>query len=567
MSSQEQINEHQETDASAMSSQEQINEQQETDTFAMNSQKQINERQETGASAESSQKQINEQHETDTYAMSSQKQINEQQETDASAESSPKLINEHQETDTAAVSSPKQINDLNEQSGQVTNRNIQPNHKSKHMPLHVTDKFAQPKQMKTERPSIQNTVTIRHKNKGLVTKRKNMINANKAVIDMTSKTSKAHKIKTISQKNKLVSKFNIRHRLANTSKKQKLAVTTNKEFNTSFMHERKMRKRKATNIQSRQRPAKLPKLNDNEESSSDDDKPLIFFKKSIQEETDVDMDPTYKPNINDVNSSDSEYSDNMSEKEKASSKEKETLKNLMEKSLKKLAKTSSQTNNVNEHFKKKSVKAKQLGTQSRISHKLEKCSTVSMSNCHRKLSYKQCQEAKGPCISTENYSNVNAEETRQGLPVKENYMSLIVRAKQESQQEAELRQMMDQVHEQRLDQLLFSNGYIRQYAPSDGNCFFEAAVFAMSSDLDSTGLRKQLCMHLEDNMEEYVGFLMSKTRDIDDLAFIKSYCKEIEVLKQNGYWSTKAGDFLPLALANWSKRPVRIYTSNANLHK
>ena len=140
-------------------------------------------------------------------------------------------------------------------------------------------------------------------------------------------------------------------------------------------------------------------------------------------------------------------------------------------------------------------------------------------------------------------------------------MSLIVRAKQESQQEAELRQMMDQVHEQRLDQLLFSNGYIRQYAPSDGNCFFEAAVFAMSSDLDSTGLRKQLCMHLEDNMEEYVGFLMSKTRDIDDLAFIKSYCKEIEVLKQNGYWSTKAGDFLPLALANWSKRPVRIYTS------
>ena len=138
------------------------------------------------------------------------------------------------------------------------------------------------------------------------------------------------------------------------------------------MHERKMRKRKATNIQSRQRPAKLPKLNDNEDSSSDDDKPLIFFENSIQEETDVDMDPTYKPNINDVNSSDSEYSDKMSEKEKASSKEKETLKNLMEKSLKKLAKTPSQTNNVNEHFKKKSVKAKQLGTQSRTSHKLEK---------------------------------------------------------------------------------------------------------------------------------------------------------------------------------------------------
>ena len=56
-----------------------------------------------------------------------------------------------------------------------------------------------------------------------------------------------------------------------------------------------------------------------------------------------------------------EYSDNMSEKEKASSKEKETLKNLMEKSLKKLAKTSSQTNNVNEHFKKEVSKSQTIG--------------------------------------------------------------------------------------------------------------------------------------------------------------------------------------------------------------
>ena len=54
---------------------------------------------------------------------------------------------------------------------------------------------------------------------------------------------------------------------------------------------------------------------------------------------------------------------------------------------------------------------------------------------------------------------------------------------------------------------------------------------------------------------------MSKTQDIDYLTFIKSYCQEIDVLKQTGYWSNKAGDFLPLPLSNWSKRPVRIYTS------
>ena len=56
---------------------------------------------------------------------------------------------------------------------------------------------------------------------------------------------------------------------------------------------------------------------------------------------------------------------------------------------------------------------------------------------------------------------------------------------------------------------------------------------------------------------------MSKTRDIVDLTFIKSYCKEIDVLKQTGYWSNKAGDFLLLALSNWCKRPVRIHTCDS----
>ena len=55
--------------------------------------------------------------------------------------------------------------------------------------------------------------------------------------------------------------------------------------------------------------------------------------------------------------------------------------------------------------------------------------------------------------------------------------------------------------------------------------------------MDAATLRNKLCTHLEDKMEEYVGFLMSKTRDIDDLTFIKSNCKEIDVLKQTGYWS------------------------------
>ena len=104
-----------------------------------------------------------------------------------------------------------------------------------------------------------------------------------ACSDTTNKTSKGQNIKTSSQKSKSISKLNKRYRPANTSEKQKVAFTTNKELNTSFTHGRKRRKRKATNMH-------------NEDSSSDEDKPLIFFNmnstKNIQEETDVEMDPT-----------------------------------------------------------------------------------------------------------------------------------------------------------------------------------------------------------------------------------------------------------------------------------
>ena len=201
--------------------------------------------------------------------------------------------------------------------------------------------------------------------------------------------------------------------------------------------------------------------------------------------------------------------------------------------------------------------------QKRSMCNLKNSSRISTSKCHRKLTYKHGKEPKTPSTSESvEYSNVNVIETEVSL--KENFASLIQKAKQESQKEVELRQMIELAHEKRLDQLLFSNGYIRQTVPSDGNCFFGAAIVALSSKVDAATLRNQLCTHLEDNMEEYVGFLMSKTRDIDDLTFIKSYCQEIDVLKQTGYWSNKAGDFLPLALSNWSKRPVRIYTSKHN---
>ena len=94
-----------------------------------------------------------------------------------------------------------------------------------------------------------------------------------------------------------------------------------KELNTPFTRRKKMKKQKAIKTQPKQNFFKFLIQNHIDGSSSEDDKPWIFLTKSIQE-TDVVKDPTYRPNINGANSSDSEYSENQSERERASTKEK-----------------------------------------------------------------------------------------------------------------------------------------------------------------------------------------------------------------------------------------------------
>ena len=111
-----------------------------------------------------------------------------------------------------------------------------------------------------------------------------------------------------------------------------------KELNKPFTRQKKMKKQKAIKTQPNQNFSKFLKQNHIDGSSSEDGKPLIFLTKYIQEETDVVKDPTYRPNINDANSSDSEYSENQSERErkKHPQKKKIILKKLLDKSLKRL---------------------------------------------------------------------------------------------------------------------------------------------------------------------------------------------------------------------------------------
>ena len=78
-----------------------------------------------------------------------------------------------------------------------------------------------------------------------------------------------------------------------------------------------------------------------------------------------------------------------------------------------------------------------------------------------------------------------------------------------------------------------------------GNCFFEAAAFSLN-DISASLLREKICQHLDENMEQYIGILLHQGSPEDKLEFVSQYCREIEQLKSDGYWSTKAGDFLPL---------------------
>ena len=76
-------------------------------------------------------------------------------------------------------------------------------------------------------------------------------------------------------------------------------------------------------------------------------------------------------------------------------------------------------NNVNQHFKNKSVKAKQLGTQSNTSQRLRKKKRSSFNvYLPQGTVLKAMSRVQRTMHFNRNYSNVNAKETRQGLPVK-----------------------------------------------------------------------------------------------------------------------------------------------------
>ncbi|WP_419602189.1 OTU domain-containing protein, partial [Thiolapillus sp.] len=78
--------------------------------------------------------------------------------------------------------------------------------------------------------------------------------------------------------------------------------------------------------------------------------------------------------------------------------------------------------------------------------------------------------------------------------------------------------------------------------PADGNCFFRAA--SLHLDHDETSLRAALCNHMEDNLQNYIGFF-STEGSLTEEEKVQAAKTQIEMIRQPGQWNSQANDILP----------------------
>ena len=108
-----------------------------------------------------------------------------------------------------------------------------------------------------------------------------------------------------------------------------------------------------------------------------------------------------------------------------------------------------------------------------------------------------------------------------------------------------------QHHNKRLNERLAANQMQRVPIYRDGDCFFNAALQHVTAFSDAAQLRNALCTHMLENVDTYTPFV-----DSDD-----NFLGLLASLRQDGTWSSKANDLLPLALANATGRRVKIFCS------
>ncbi|KAK7504907.1 hypothetical protein BaRGS_00003935, partial [Batillaria attramentaria] len=93
----------------------------------------------------------------------------------------------------------------------------------------------------------------------------------------------------------------------------------------------------------------------------------------------------------------------------------------------------------------------------------------------------------------------------------------------------------------------------RERVYADGNCFFKSAALHIRSQ-DDTALRQSLCNHIAENIHSYWGFFPNCSSPDEAL-------QQIIAIRGSGIWDTAVNDVLPLALANFTGRRIKIFTS------
>ena len=242
--------------------------------------------------------------------------------------------------------------------------------------------------------------------------------------------------------------------------------------------------------------------------STDDDIPLSFFAKRtfLHSDSDNSYDPA---NEDGINSTDSEYGDLISKK--THRKRKKELQQL----------------------------EKQVNTIRRR-HKRNK-----ETSSPRKTKKQKVNEV---IVPKQNKSATDIDNNEIPKDVAE-----------ESAHVATLHHNLIEKETEKVDKLLREDNLIRDKIKPFGNCFFEAS--AGQINMDPAVLRQELCKTLEENMEDYIQFLLNHHHPNDEETFVEDYLTEVAKLKEDGYWTNSVADLLPLVLANYSKRIVVLYTN------
>ena len=220
-------------------------------------------------------------------------------------------------------------------------------------------------------------------------------------------------------------------------------------------------------------------------SSSDEDIPLCYYAKGARVSSfdDTDSDLSYDPKKeNDYNSTDCEFQDIADNKTKRKLQKDKHLKKIWEDTVK---------------FAKDKQKSSKLSSP-----------------------FQRLKEDELPKSgSKEHLSSIEATE------------EIMEKVVEESAQLAEMQRQAIQTETAKIDKILEAHNLVRENVAPYGNCFFESCAKQLNTNAAS--LRSDLCLILEENIEDYITFAVSNQQQ-ENKDLVEEYFSEIKKLKQDG---------------------------------